>query len=279
MDIIDSDIKKKKVLKLALNLYGNDIESLQRDLSQLVESNESVATSINRSRYQPIDGAEPIISVKNLSRVYKSRGDEVRAVKNVSFDVYPGEFVALTGSSGSGKSTLLHMIGGLDKPSNGSILINKTDLTKMSDSKLSTFRNRTVGFVFQFFYLQPFLNLSQNIAVPSMVFSMSSKERRKRAQELAEAVGIAERLRHMPKELSGGQMQRAAIARALFNKPKILIADEPTGNLDSKNAMAIMELFHKIRKEFGTTIIVVTHDEKVANLADRQLVMHDGELI
>lgn len=279
MDISDIEIKKKKVLKLALSLYGNDIESLKHDLSQLAEPKTAILDSINTSQYKPVDGAQPIISVKNLSRVYKSRGDEVKAVKNVSFDIYPGEFVALTGSSGSGKSTLLHMIGGLDKPSNGHIFINNTDLTKMSDSKLSAFRNRTVGFVFQFFYLQPFLNLSQNIAVPSMVFSMSSKERRKRAQELAEAVGIAERLHHMPKELSGGQMQRAAIARALFNKPKILIADEPTGNLDSKNAMAIMELFHKIRQEFGTTIIVVTHDEKVARLADRQLVMHDGELV
>lgn len=279
MDISDIETKKKKVLKLALSLYGNDIESLKHDLSQLAEPKTAILDSINTSQYKPVDGAQPIISVKNLSRVYKSRGDEVKAVKNVSFDIYPGEFVALTGSSGSGKSTLLHMIGGLDKPSNGHILINNTDLTKMSDSKLSAFRNRTVGFVFQFFYLQPFLNLSQNIAVPSMVFSMPSKERRKRSQELAEAVGIAERLHHMPKELSGGQMQRAAIARALFNKPKILIADEPTGNLDSKNAMAIMELFHKIRQEFGTTIIVVTHDEKVARLADRQLVMHDGELV
>lgn len=279
MDISDIETKKKKVLKLALSLYGNDIESLKYDLSQLAEPKTAILDSINTSQYKPVDGAQPIISVKNLYRVYKSRGDEVKAVKNVYFDIYPGEFVALTGSSGSGKSTLLHMIGGLDKPSNGHIFINNTDLTKMSDSKLSAFRNRTVGFVFQFFYLQPFLNLSQNIAVPSMVFSMSSKERRKRAQELAEAVGIAERLHHMPKELSGGQMQRAAIARALFNKPKILIADEPTGNLDSKNAMAIMELFHKIRQEFGTTIIVVTHDEKVARLADRQLVMHDGELV
>lgn len=275
--LMDNQQNKQRAIKIILALYKNNIEEIVGDLKTAVKSSGVVVKT--EPKFVPPAGAKPLIVVRDLSRIYKNGKEKIAAVNKVSFEVYPGEIVALTGTSGSGKSTLLHMIGGLDKPSSGQVLIDEVNIAKLSDRKLSNFRNRTVGFVFQFFYLQPFLTLAQNIAVPSMIFSMSAKDRRARTQELAEAVGLTERLKHLPRELSGGQMQRAAIARALFNRPKILIADEPTGNLDSTNASAILELFQKIRKEFGTTIIIVTHDEKIAAMADRKLTMHDGELI
>lgn len=222
---------------------------------------------------------EPLIQVENLTRTYKNGRTKLTAVKEANLKIWPGEIVALTGTSGSGKSTLLHMLGGLERPSSGKITIDGEDVIKLSDRKLSDFRNRTIGFVFQFFYMQPFLTLAQNIAVPSMVVKMSGKDRKARAEVLAEAVGLSDRLKHLPKELSGGQMQRAAIARALFNSPKILLADEPTGNLDSANSKAIMKLFKDIRDKFGTTIIIVTHDRDLAKQADRELVIKDGELV
>lgn len=264
---------KQQILNL-LNLYQYDTAALIDDIKKI-----SALKNTNTKKFTPPPGTKPIIQVKNLSRLYKNGKSKISAVNNVSFEIYPKEIVALTGTSGSGKSTLLHLLGGLDKPTSGEIIINNTNIAKLSDRKLSNFRNKTIGFVFQFFYLQPFLNLAQNIAVPSMVTKIKSKNRSARVQELAQAVGLEERLKHLPKELSGGQMQRTAIARALFNRPKILIADEPTGNLDSANSATILKLFQKVREEYGTTIIIVTHDETIANLADRKLTMHDGELI
>jgi ABC-type lipoprotein export system ATPase subunit len=180
--------------------------------------------------------------------------------------------------SGSGKSTLLNLIGGLDKPDSGAVTVDGHNLAKLSDGRLSEFRNRTIGFVFQFFYLQPFLNLRTNLAVPGMFSHLPKGERDVRITELAAAVGIADRLEHLPKELSGGQMQRAAIARALLNRPKIILADEPTGNVDRANAHAIMELFAKVRDTYHTTIIIVTHDTEAARFADRAVTIRDGRL-
>lgn len=200
----------------------------------------------------------------------------VEALKNVSLQIHKGEFVAITGTSGSGKSTLLHLIGGLDKPSSGTIAVHDQDLKKLRDAKLSRFRNRTIGFVFQFFYLQPFLRLQTNIEVPAMFARTKRSARTAKSRETAETVGLADRLRHYPRELSGGQMQRAAIARALQNDPEILLADEPTGNLDRANATAIFDLFKKIRDERGTTVVVVTHDLALASMADRAIHMSDG---
>lgn len=229
---------------------------------------------------QPVVSADApvVISTKNLARHYKVGKKRVEALRGVSIDIQQGEFVALTGASGSGKSTLLQSIGGLDKPSGGTITVDGVNIAKLSDAKLSTFRNATIGFVFQFFYLQPFLTVKQNIEVPGMFAGTKRSLRHPAATEMATAVGLEERLLHMPSELSGGQMQRVAIARALLNKPKILLADEPTGNLDSKNSRLIIELFDKIRRDFGTTIIIVTHDRDIAAHADREIRLKDGVL-
>jgi ABC-type lipoprotein export system ATPase subunit len=219
------------------------------------------------------------LAANDLSKTYKLGRRKLEVLKGVSLDIHEGEFVAITGASGSGKSTLLQLLGGLDKPTRGEIRFGETNLAKLSDRKLSTFRRQTVGFVFQFFYLQPFLRLESNVAVPAMFARTKRAERRARAQELTEKVGLADRLRHYPKELSGGQMQRAAIARALFNRPKILLADEPTGNLDSQNGRAIIDLFEAIRDELGTTIVVVTHDADIAARADREIRLRDGMIV
>lgn len=268
---------KREYLAKLMELYDNDRDALMRDIASLVDREQEKEVS-NVQKYVPPAGEKPLIVVEELSRYYKNGREKIAAVNKVSFEVFPKEIVAITGTSGSGKSTLLHMLGGLDKPTAGKIEIDGVNIAKLSDGRISQFRNKTIGFVFQFFYLQPFLSLEQNIMVPSMVVKAKNRDRKARARELAQEMGLAERLKHLPKELSGGQMQRAAIARALFNRPKILIADEPTGNLDSANSAMILRLFQKVRNEYNTTILIVTHDEKIANLADRKLTMHDGEL-
>lgn len=230
-----------------------------------------------KPKYQPT--GRVVIEAKNLKKQYKVGRQKVDALRDASVTIHEGEFVALTGSSGSGKSTLLQMIGGLDKPTSGTITVDGTLLTKMSDRKLSRFRGQTIGFVFQFFYLQPFLKVRTNLEVPGMFARTPRATRHKQIRKLAQAVGLEDRLEHLPRELSGGQMQRAAVARALLNNPKILLADEPTGNLDSTNGAAIIELFEAIRKEFGTTIVVVTHDAGIAAKADRVIQLKDGVVV
>lgn len=220
-----------------------------------------------------------LVRVVDAKKSYKVSRQTIAALNGVSLEIHEGEFVALTGASGSGKSTLLQLIGGLDKPSAGLLEVDGNDLAKMRDGKLAKFRNQTVGFVFQFFYLQPFLKVGTNLEVPGMFARVKRNSRQERAAELAKAVGIDDRIAHLPRELSGGQMQRAAIARALLNRPKILLADEPTGNLDSANGAAIIDLFEKIRREFGTTIIVVTHDAAIARRADREITLQDGVVV
>lgn len=223
--------------------------------------------------------ADAIISTEHLKKTYKVKHQQITAVADVSLTIYKGEFVALMGPSGSGKSTLLQLLGGLDAPSSGSITVAGNDLHAMSDRKLSEFRGSTIGFVFQSFYLQPFLRLERNLEVPGIFAGTNHSVRRSRALELANVVGLSERLDHYPKELSGGQIQRAAVVRALFNNPKILLADEPTGNLDSKNSESIIELFENIRQKFGTTIVIATHDPDIAARADRIIRLKDGALL
>lgn len=234
--------------------------------------------SANKAPYTPKNDTV-LLSTRNLKKTYKRGRQAIEVLKGIDVTIYEGEFVAITGASGSGKSTLLQLMGGLDKPTSGEVLYGELNLSKLSDAKLSAFRREAVGFVFQFFYLQPFLRLRQNIEVPGMFARAKRKTRRARVEELATTVGLSDRLGHLPKELSGGQMQRAAIARALMNQPKILLADEPTGNLDSTNSKAIIDLFEAIREEFGTTIIIVTHDPAIAARADREIVINDGELV
>ncbi len=256
-----------------LDAFGGDAKAAAKALEEFAATRQRRTA---RSQRQP--QGEPLIHVKDLAKTYKIGRQQIAALGGVSLTIHKGEFVALTGPSGSGKSTLLQLMGGLDKPSAGTVVVGDKDLRKLSDRRISEFRNRTIGFVFQFFYLQPFLRLRQNLEVAGMPLRTPRAKRRTRVAELAEVVGLADRLNHFPKELSGGQMQRAAIARALLNAPQILLADEPTGNLDSANGKAIIDLFEKIRDEFGTTIVVVTHDPSVAARADREITLRDGVL-
>lgn len=255
-----------------LEKYSGDVERIVRVLNTLQKNKHSSVKKIRKV-------GETVISLENVSKRYRVGRQHVLALKNVSATIAQGEFVAITGPSGSGKSTMLQIIGALDKPSEGTILISEQNIGKLSDRKLSIFRNQTIGFVFQFFYLQPFLSLERNLEVPSMFAHNSRRDRRANAAALSDKVGLSDRLSHLPSELSGGQMQRAAIARALMNKPRIILADEPTGNLDRENAFAIMDLFDAVREEFGTTVVMVTHDSELAARADRELRMRDGEVM
>jgi len=256
-------------LAAVLDAFGGDVEKATSALADLAARRRQAAAPARQ--YGPV-----IITLDHVSRQYKLGHEKVGAVQDVSLEIRQGELIAITGPSGSGKSTLLNLIGGLDKPDSGTVTIDGHNLAKLWDSKLSEFRNRTIGFVFQFFYLQPFLNVRTNLAVPGMFARLSRTERASRITELAEAVGITDRLEHLPKELSGGQMQRTAIARALLNRPKIILADEPTGNVDRTNARAIMQLFAEVRERYGTTIIIVTHDAEAARTTDRTINLRDG---
>ncbi len=257
----------------ALEAFGGDTHKVIKALEDAGRPNR------RRRAARHIALGDTIIKLQGVSRRYKmGKSEAVGAINDVSISISEHEFVAITGASGSGKSTLLNLIGGLDKPNAGTITVAGHDLTKLSDSALSGYRGQTIGFVFQFFYLQPFLTVSRNLEVPAMFSQLPAAKRIDRIRTLAEAVGLTDRLGHRPNELSGGQMQRAAIARALVNQPRILLADEPTGNLDSVNAEAIIDLFHEVRDTFGTTVIIVTHDAKIAAGADRVITMHDGKV-
>ena len=266
--------RRTVIAEQLLSEFSGDAQAAARFLDEVV-----AARRLSQKRTAVIPSTPVVVSVSDLHKSYKTGKTSVAALGGVSLDIHQGEFIALTGASGSGKSTLLQLIGGLDKPTSGKIIVDGHDISTMSDRKLSTFRNKTIGFVFQFFYLQPFLRLKTNLEVPTMFARGVSSDRRARSNELAAAVGLSDRLTHYPRELSGGQMQRAAIARALMNRPTLLLADEPTGNLDSENGSAIIDLFEKVRQEFGTTIIIVTHDSQIAARADREISLKDGALV
>lgn len=217
----------------------------------------------------------PLIETQNLTKIYGD-GEEIHALDGVSMKIYQGELVTVMGPSGSGKSTLLNMIGALDKPTSGQVYINGQDLTKIRDK--DTFRAQTVGFVFQLHNLIPTLTARENIEVP-MIGQMSLRARRKRSKELLELVELGDRMRHLPNQLSGGQRQRVAVARALANNPLLVLADEPTGSLDTEAGRSLMGLLQELNRSQGTTYVVVTHDPAVARQTNRVLVMADGKIV
>jgi putative ABC transport system ATP-binding protein len=218
---------------------------------------------------------EPIISLTNISRKFQIGNETVNAIKSVSLQINKNEYVALMGPSGSGKSTLMNILGCLDTPSGGSYVLNGTDVSKLEDNELAEIRNKEIGFVFQTFNLLPKSTALENVTLPLIYAGKSKSERHQRAMEVLDQVGLANRVRHKPNELSGGQRQRVAVARALVNHPAIILADEPTGNLDSKTSMEIMGLFQQIHKK-GNTIILVTHEEDIARYAQRIIRLKDG---
>ena len=217
-----------------------------------------------------------LLSASNLQKTYTSGDARVAALAGVSFDIQAGEFVALMGPSGCGKSTLLHLCGAMDRPSSGTVRLADRDLSTLGDDDLTRVRREQVGFVFQFFNLLPTLTVSDNIALPCLLGGMKTDEAERRAKELAGRVGIGHRLSHFPQQISGGEMQRAAIARALIHQPSLLVADEPTGNLDSENGAKVLALIAELNRELGVTILMATHAEDVAAAAGKTLRMKDG---
>jgi lipoprotein-releasing system ATP-binding protein len=219
----------------------------------------------------------PIIELKNLTKTYKN-GMEFRALDNANLKIKKGEFVAIVGPSGSGKSTLMHLIGLLDTPSSGTLLIDRNDVTKMSDKERSEIRNRTLGFVFQYHHLLPDFTALENVMMPLLIAGKNRKEAKEIAEKLLKEVGLEDRMDHRPGELSGGQNQRVAIARALSCSPAVLLGDEPTGNLDTKTSDMIYELLRHLNKEYNQTFIVVTHNENLASKADKIIRIVDGKV-
>ncbi|MFQ4260102.1 ABC transporter ATP-binding protein [Clostridioides difficile] len=218
-----------------------------------------------------------IIKAKQLSKIYGSNNNKVIALNNVNLEINSGEFVSIIGPSGSGKSTLLHILSGLDNPTSGQVLLDDKDIYKHTEKELSSLRRKSFGFVFQQFNLLPVLTASENISMP--VLLDKKQPDKDYLNEISSLLGIADRLNHLPHELSGGQQQRVAIARALIAKPDIIFADEPTGNLDSKSGSEVMNLLIKTSKQFGKTLVVITHDDRIAKLADRKISIIDGVLM
>lgn len=218
-----------------------------------------------------------ILRVENLSKIYGKGENKVEALKNVNLSVNSGEFVAIVGASGSGKSTLLHLLGGLDRPTDGRVIIDGENIYDYKEERLAIFRRRKIGFVFQFFNLIPVLDVEENIALPALLDN--DKIDKEYLQEIISLLGLNERKTHLPSELSGGQQQRVSIGRALLNKPAIILADEPTGNLDSKNSKEVIELLKFSAKKYHQTLILITHDINLASMADRVITIQDGEII
>ena len=218
-----------------------------------------------------------ILKVEHLSKIYGQGENEVRALDDVSFSVEKGQFVAIIGPSGSGKSTLLHILGGVDRPTSGKVWLEGQDVFAQNEEQLAIFRRRQVGLIYQFYNLIPVLDVTENITLP--VLLDGRKVNGERLQKLLETLNLTDRADHLPNQLSGGQQQRVSIGRALMNAPAVVLADEPTGNLDSKNSQEIVELLKKSNREYGQTLIVITHDESIAFQADRLLSIEDGHIV
>ena len=218
-----------------------------------------------------------VLRTEELTREYGFGDNKVVALNHVSFSVEEGEFVTILGPSGSGKSTLLHLLGGVDKPTSGKVYIGGRSIYEMKERELTAFRRREIGQIYQFYNLIPVLNVEENICLPMLLDHRQAE--RKDLDELLELLGLTERVNHLPSELSGGQQQRVAIGRALISKPKLILADEPTGNLDQKNSREIIKLFRELNEKYGQTILLITHDEKIAEQAERILVIEDGRRV
>lgn len=218
-----------------------------------------------------------ILRIENLSKIYGKGDTEVRALDNVSFTVPKGQFVAIIGPSGSGKSTLLHIMGGVDTPTSGHVFVDGTDITQLDETALAIFRRRQIGLIYQFYNLIPILTVEENMTLPLLLDG--KKADKAHYDNLVKKLGLENRLSHLPSELSGGQQQRVSIGRALMNNPAILLADEPTGNLDSKNSKEIIELLRRFNKELNQTVIIITHDERIALSADRIIAVEDGKIV
>jgi putative ABC transport system ATP-binding protein len=221
----------------------------------------------------------PIVQIRGLTKVYQQGDIEVMALDNISLDITASEFVALMGPSGSGKSTLLHIIAGIDRPTSGQCIVQDTDVAGLSETDLAEWRNQHVGFVFQTFNLIPVLTAFENVELPLLLTALSPHERRQHVEAALELVGLADRMRHLPRQLSGGQEQRVAIARALVTDPTLLVADEPTGNLDAHAAADVLGLLQNLNRTAGKTVIMVTHDPKAAGYAGRMVHLEKGELL
>ena len=218
-----------------------------------------------------------VLRTEDLTREYGFGDNKVVALNHVSFSVEEGDFVTILGPSGSGKSTLLHLLGGVDKPTSGKVYIGGQSIYEMKERELTAFRRREIGQIYQFYNLIPVLNVEENICLPMLLDHRQAE--RKDLDELLELLGLTERVNHLPSELSGGQQQRVAIGRALISKPKLILADEPTGNLDQKNSREIIKLFRELNEKYGQTILLITHDEKIAEHAERILVIEDGRIV
>jgi lipoprotein-releasing system ATP-binding protein len=227
----------------------------------------------------PADPGLPLLRVRGLTKSFRHGGKELHVLRGIDFEIDRGEMVAIVGASGAGKSTLLHIVGTLDAPSAGCVMFDGNDVSRMSSRELAAFRNRTIGFVFQFHHLLPEFNAVENAMMPAIISRMAPAEARVRATRILQEVGLGERLTHRPSELSGGEQQRVAIARALVMEPRVLLADEPTGNIDSQTASDIHALFFSLNRKHGTTMIVVTHDERLAGKLPRRLEIRDGVIV
>lgn len=217
-----------------------------------------------------------ILEIKNLSKIYGKGETEVKALDNVSFSVDKGEFVAIIGPSGSGKSTLLHILGGVDNATSGSVVIGGTEISQLDETALAIFRRRQIGLIYQFYNLIPILTVEENMTLPLLLDGRTPSKQQ--LDLLVKKLGLEHRLDHLPSQLSGGQQQRVSIGRALLNNPAILLADEPTGNLDSENSKEIVQLLRQFNKEYNQTVIIITHDERIALAADRVIAIEDGKI-
>lgn len=257
---------------IAINLYSFDILNDKQNSRKMLKIN--VNSDIN---YVIRRMCMEILKIENITKKYENGEKELYALDDVSFTVNQGEFIAIVGPSGSGKSTLLHMIGGIDKPTNGKVYINGTDISSLKPDKMTIFRRRNIGIVYQFYNLIPTLNAEDNIILP--VLLDGKKVDKEKLNEIIKLLKIEDRRKAMPSQLSGGEQQRVSIGRALMNNPSIILADEPTGNLDSKASKEIVEIFKYYNKAYKQTLIIVTHDEKIALQADRIIKLEDGKII